>query len=541
MLAKIEMDLYKANKLLEINKMLTQSLHLNEILHNLIQAVSELVEVADVIIIYLYDEGTKTLRFAKGEGVNEERLALVSFAEGESITGKVFVNKRPKLFTSRIEIEEYMKDMTEANTRYYYEGVQQRNVKSSFCVPVMNKERCLGVVVVNNYKQDSIFTAEDMNVIEVVAGQSAIAIDNAKVYEHLQQKNMMLERSISIHSTFYRLLIEGRGIDTVLSLLERMIGSAVSYHSNLEVKEDVNSFPIQKGMDRLGYLSLIKPFENFTEMEQITIEQASLSIALELIKENALYEKEIHFREQVFNQLLEGISGKELEYALNYVKWRSDTCIQCLIMEGNQKPLWEIDKLIGKEQLVKSVEQKLQSERIDPLIFTRAFQLIMILPKSPKQSMQDLLESIRRIWPGDQDIVYGIGRETTIQELAVSYKEATRSIGYAKRYDIPVVEYSMLGIERLLYEVDQELLERFMNDKLHGLQTVDSSMVKTLQLFIQFNKNHKRTAKELHIHPNTLYYRLKKVEGLLEIDFTNEKDWIDLVVAFRIYGEHNEK
>ena len=34
MLAKIEMDLYKATKLLEINKMLTQSLQLNDILRN---------------------------------------------------------------------------------------------------------------------------------------------------------------------------------------------------------------------------------------------------------------------------------------------------------------------------------------------------------------------------------------------------------------------------------------------------------------------------------------------------------------------------
>lgn len=541
MLPKIEMDLYKANKLLEINKMLTQSLQLNEILYNLIQAASELVEVADVIIIYLYDEETKTLRFAKGAGVDEEALARVAFGEGESITGKVFVDQRAKLFTSQLEIEDYMKDITEENSRYYHEGVQQRNVKSVFCVPIVKREKCLGVVVVNNYQQDGIFTTEDMNVIEIVAGQSAIAIDNAKVYKHLRQQNQLLEKSISIHSAFYRLIIEGQGIDNALSLLERMIGCPVSFHSYLEENEDQHVFPIRKGTDTLGNLILDKPFEHFTKMEQITIEQASLFIALELIKENALYEKEIHFREQVFNHLMEGISGKELEYGLNYVKWNNETTVQCLIMEGNKKPLWAVDHLIGKEQLVKSVERTLQTETFSPLIFTRAFQLIIIIPTSPKQSIRDMVDDISRVWRGNQDIIYGIGRETTIQELSVSYKEATRSIGYAKRYNIPIVEYSMLGIERLLYEVDQDLLERFMHDKLHRLQTVDQSVIDTLQLFITFNKNHKRTAEALHIHPNTLYYRLKKVEELLEIDLTNEKDWIDLVIAFQIYVEHNEK
>src|SRR5690606_16870026 len=101
-----------------------------------------------------------------------------------------------------------------------------------------------------------------------------------------------------------------------------------------EENEDSHVFPIQKGMDTLGNLVLDKPFEHFTKMEQVTIEQASLFIALELIKENALYEKEIHFREQVFNQMMGAISGKELEYALNYVKWNNKTMVQCLIMEG---------------------------------------------------------------------------------------------------------------------------------------------------------------------------------------------------------------
>lgn len=99
----------------------------------------------------------------------------------------------------------------------------------------------------------------------------------------------------------------------------------------------------------------------------------------------------------------------------------------------------------------------------------------------------------------------------------------------------------MLGVERLLYELDQELLERFMNDKLHRLQSADSTLIHTLKQFIWSNRNQKQTAEELHVHPNTLYYRLKKVEELLEIDFSNEKDWIDFVVAFQIYVELNEK
>lgn len=541
MLVKSEMDLYKANKLLEINKILTQSLRLEEILHSVIQAASELVDVADVIIIYLYDEDTKTLRFAKGEGVAVESMRHVAFAEGESITGKVFVQRQPKLFTSRDEINDYMKNMSALNVRYYFEGVQQRTVRSSFCVPILYEKRCLGVVAVNNYREDSIFTAEDMKVIEVVAGQSAIAIENARVHEHLQQQNALLEKSISIHHTFYQLVIEGRGIDAILSLLKRRIGVAVRYFSYLDRTSEAHLFPIRRGVDTLGFLSLPKPFEQYSEMDKITIEQASLSIALELIKENALYEKEIYFREQVFNRLLEGLSGRELEAALQYVNWRSDTLVQCIVIEGNEKPLWQVEELIGKEKFVKSVEQKLRSERVHPLIFARAFQLIILVPTISRHLVQDLYANIRQMWSGSADISVGIGRETPIQELSVSYKEAMRSVGYAKKYNVPIVEYSMLGIERLLYEVDQELLERFMNDKLGQLKRADATLIDTLNVFIQSNSSQKRTANALHVHPNTLYYRLRKAEEILGIDFSNGEDWIDFVVAFKIFMEINEK
>ncbi|MHC8517839.1 helix-turn-helix domain-containing protein [Sporosarcina sp. ITBMC105] len=541
MLVKSEMDLYKANKLLEINKILTQSLRLEEILHSVIQAASELVDVADVIIIYLYDEDTKTLRFAKGEGVAVESMRHVAFAEGESITGKVFVQRQPKLFTSRDEINDYMKNMSALNVRYYFEGVQQRTVRSSFCVPILYEKRCLGVVAVNNYREDSIFTAEDMKVIEVVAGQSAIAIENARVHEHLQQQNALLEKSISIHHTFYQLVIEGRGIDAILSLLKRRIGVAVRYFSYLDRTSEAHLFPIRRGVDTLGFLSLPKPFEQYSEMDKITIEQASLSIALELIKENALYEKEIYFREQVFNRLLEGLSGRELEAALQYVNWRSDTLVQCILIEGNETPLWQVEELIGKEKFVKSVEKKLRSERVHPLIFARAFQLIILVPTISRSTVQELYESIRQMGAGSSDISVGIGRETPIQELSVSYKEAMRSVGYAKKYNVPIVEYSMLGIERLLYEVDQELLERFMNDKLGQLKRADATLIDTLNVFIQSNSSQKRTANALHVHPNTLYYRLRKAEEILGIDFSNGEDWIDFVVAFKIFMELNEK
>lgn len=533
-------DIHKAKKLLEINKMLTKSLKIEEILNSVIQAATELIEVSGVFIIYLYDEKTDTLRFAEGQGVDKEHLKKVSFTPGESISGKVFQDRKSKLFTSEQEIDQYMKNMSPENYEHYSKGVNKRKIKSAFVVPILNKDRCHGIVVVDNFDENGVFTTEDMQVIEIVADQSAIAIDNSTVYQNLKEKNQLLQRSISIHHQFYQQIIEGRGIVNVIALLEKIISSSVVFEGEIIERHNDNVFPIVRGEEVLGLLKLNQPFNDFSHMDQIAIEQASLSIALELIKNNAIFEKEIHFREEVFNQLIEGISGKDLYHALQYVKWDKNWNVQCVILEAKDGPLWQVEKLIDKERVVHSIERITQSIGLHSLIFTRAFQLIVIIPKLRKNSLKDFVGQVKQSWK-ETDIIFGIGRKTTIEDLSLSYNEAVRSIGYAKLHQMEMVEYSMLGIERLLYEVDEDVLDMFMHDKLNNLHTLDQSFIETLDCFIKLNKNHKQTAEFLHIHPNTLYYRLRKIEEVLEMDVDNEKEWIDFVIAFRLYVASNKK
>src|SRR5690625_2347219 len=534
------MDIHKAKKLLEINKILTKSLKIETILKNVILAATELIDVPGVFIIYLYDEKTNTLKFAEGQGVNNESLKKIAFKPGESISGKVFEKKKPKLFNSEQEIDNYMKNMSKENFRHYFKGVHKRKIKSAFVVPIVNKDRCYGVVVVDNFSRNDVFTKEDMQVIEVVADQTAIAIDNSNVYQHLKEKNNLLKQSISIHNQFYQLLLEGKGIENVISLLERIIFSKAVFDSDLYGSDEKNVFPVVRGNEVLGLLRLEKPFNNFSSMDQIAIEQASLSIALELIKNNAIFEKEIHFREAVFNQLIEGISGRDLQHALQYVKWDENWTVQCIIIEGKDTPLWELEKLIAKERFVESIESITRSMGLDSLIFTRAFQLIIIIPKLNQSSLNNLIVQIKKYWKSS-NIICGIGRETKIKDLSTSYHEAIRSIGYAKLHQIEVVEYAMLGIERLLYEVDEDVLEMYVTDKLHNFNLLNENFFETLSTFIDLNKNHKQTAETLHIHPNTLYYRLRKIEKVLDINFDNEKEWIDLVIAIRLFVASNKK
>lgn len=536
------LTLSKAKKLLEINKMLTQSLQLEEVLKSLITAASDLVTVTDTFMIYLYDESTGKLKLSEAIGVEIEPLKKLVFSPGESITGKVFLEKKAKLFKSEQEIDLYMSNMSERNYQYYFEGVRRKKIKSAFCVPIIYQDTCLGVLMVDNFSQDGVFSRADLEVIQIIADQSAIALEHSRVYHNLLQKNEMLSNIISIHKKFYQYIIEGEGIGRILLLLENLIGSKVIHHETNIYRQNHNYYPIVRGHEILGVLELERPFETFPEFEQLVIEHACSAIALELTKDSALLEQEFHLRHEIFNQLLNGPTNYDLHRILHFLQWHEVSDIQCIIIEGTVKTLWNQNKLKDKQWFVLSIENMLKNICVNSFIVTNTFQLIVVLPDPKEYQLQQIFNRIEAVTGRDKEILIGIGRKTSIPQISISYNEAIQAINYAKVTKASrIVEYAKLGMERLFHEIEPQRKDIFIQDKLGKLLKTDFVLVETLLCFIDQNKNHKATANELHIHGNTLYYRLKKIEEILQIDLNNAKEWVDIVIATQLYvASHKE-
>ncbi len=175
-------------------------------------------------------------------------------------------------------------------------------------------------------------------------------------------------------------------------------------------------------------------------------------------------------------------------------------------------------------------------------IVTNAFQLIVVLPDVKGYQLNQLINRIETITGEEEQILIGIGRKTSIHQISISYNEAIQSINYAKMTkQSNIVEYAKLGMERLFHEIEPQKIESFIEDKIGKLLTTDMLLVETLLCFITKNKNHKETAKELHVHGNTLYYRLRKIEAILQIDLNNEKEWVDIVIATQLYVVSHKK
>jgi DNA-binding PucR family transcriptional regulator len=56
----------------------------------------------------------------------------------------------------------------------------------------------------------------------------------------------------------------------------------------------------------------------------------------------------------------------------------------------------------------------------------------------------------------------------------------------------------------------------------------------TLSVYLENNGNITVTAEKLFIHPNTLRYRINKIEKLLKTDLSNFESIVELSIAYKI-------
>ncbi len=76
------------------------------------------------------------------------------------------------------------------------------------CVPMIGKERLLGVIYVDKLGLNNIFTSEDLDLLNVVAAQAAIAVDNASAYDQLARE--------AVRRASYQRFLPSHVVDSIL-------------------------------------------------------------------------------------------------------------------------------------------------------------------------------------------------------------------------------------------------------------------------------------------------------------------------------------
>ena len=169
--------------------------------------------------------------------------------------------------------------------------------------------------------------------------------------------------------------------------------------------------------------------------------------------------------------------------------------------------------------------------------------IIMMLPVEKKG---DAAELIRDMIPWLRDrvdvksVCAGIGYKwTDLADFKDSVDCAQHAIFFGEKInaDEAVFDYADLTTirifdeiadKRVLKSIERQVLGKIISDK------EEAELLHTLEMYFRTECNAKETAASLFIHENTMRYRLRKIENLLNKDLHRHNDAFELELAIRI-------
>lgn len=187
---KIEKAFQDIKLLGEIGKDITAHLSVEKIIDTAYANINMLMD-ATVFGIGIYNKENKCLEFM---GVKEkgETLPVFRFSIQET--------QRLAIWSLLKKREVFLNNFSEEYTKYVdekLESVTKDDAQSIIYVPLMVKERAIGVITVQSFTPNA-YTHYHLDIIKNLAIHTSIALENAKSYQKLEELNLEKNHLISI-------------------------------------------------------------------------------------------------------------------------------------------------------------------------------------------------------------------------------------------------------------------------------------------------------------------------------------------------------
>jgi carbohydrate diacid regulator len=132
----------------------------------------------------------------------------------------------------------------------------------------------------------------------------------------------------------------------------------------------------------------------------------------------------------------------------------------------------------------------------------------------------------------------GVGQASESKEISNSYRQAERSLKIAKLNNTITFDED-LTLEMISEDINPKTKADFLMRTI-GPLLMEEELLETLKELFKQNHSLKNTANKLHIHINTLHYRLKKVEELTQLKSNNIHNLVILYLGILFLDEQTK-
>jgi sugar diacid utilization regulator len=314
------------------------------------------------------------------------------------------------------------------------------------------------------------------------------------------------------------------------------------------------SAPIMAGKELLGRVTVAESQHPFADSDHAVLKEATVALALEMTKQRAILETERRLKADFLADLLCQQNGDKqsviarasllgIDLLRRWALMLVDIDESCDLVLDYE----DVDTVAARQRVFETIESMIRMRSPRGVVVVYRGKIVVLVPASATDgsAVRRVAEAIRpevaRV-SSSISISVGIGQPCTcIEDFAMSYAQARRALDVVHglgRSNV-VVTLDDLGVYGLLFHNDDPReFQRFASGMVGCLLEYDrkhgSALINTLQVYLEENCNHRKTAERLYVHPNTLSSRLERIAAIGSFDLQDSKTRLSLQLAIGV-------
>ena len=164
----------------EVANAITSTNNLDSITNLILDLALSYTKARNGSILLIDKKGDLVINASRG--IEPELVQTIRVKVGEYICGKVAGERAPLLVK---DIESDRQAVRKKSGKY--------KTGSFICCPVLMKDKLLGVININNKIDGGIFTEDELDLVNILASQTAISLEQARLISELRSKALELD------------------------------------------------------------------------------------------------------------------------------------------------------------------------------------------------------------------------------------------------------------------------------------------------------------------------------------------------------------
>jgi GAF domain-containing protein/HAMP domain-containing protein/anti-sigma regulatory factor (Ser/Thr protein kinase) len=177
----------------EVGKTISSTLDVEAVLNAILMHACRLADSGGGAV-YVFDEAKATFELAAGHNMKQDLINAVRshpIRLGDALIGQCALRREA------VQIE----DLQEGPPHPLFEMHLQAGIRALLAVPLLHQQKVIGALIVRR-KRPGAFAPETVDLLQSFASQSAVAIQNARLFKEIEDKSRQLELASQHKSQF---------------------------------------------------------------------------------------------------------------------------------------------------------------------------------------------------------------------------------------------------------------------------------------------------------------------------------------------------